>query len=305
MRLTAAFLKLVRWPNLIFIALTQLLFYYCIYLPLYKIPQTNLLTWIIVASVCIAAAGYIINDYFDLNIDKINKPERNVLNTIINRRWAIVWHLILSMIGIAATIKAVGFNKWYLIIANIICVALLWFYSTSFKRQLLIGNIVISLLAAWTVLILFFAQVPFSEAFKTANETTIKFFRLAFLYGGFAFIISLMREAIKDIEDREGDAQYGCQTLPIYAGTRTAKIYISIWIVVLISALVVLQLYILQFGWLFAVLYSVTLIITPLFYLLLQLMKAQSIKDFGSLSALTKLIMFTGILSMVFFRLYF
>ena len=151
----------------------------------------------------------------------------------------------------------------------------------------------------------FFAQVPFSEAFKTANETTIKFFRLAFLYGGFAFIISLMREAIKDIEDREGDAQYGCQTLPIYAGTRTAKIYISIWIVVLIAALVVLQLYILQFGWLFAVLYSVTLIITPLFYLLLQLMKAQSIKDFGSLSALTKLIMFTGILSMVFFRLYF
>ena len=305
MRLTAAFLKLVRWPNLIFIVLTQLLFYYCIYLPLYKIPQTNLLTWIIVASVCIAAAGYIINDYFDLNIDKINKPERNVLNTIINRRWAIVWHLILSLTGIAATIKAVGFNKWYLIIANIICVALLWFYSTSFKRQLLIGNIVISLLAAWTVLILFFAQVPFSEAFKTANETTIKFFRLAFLYGGFAFIISLMREAIKDIEDREGDAQYGCQTLPIYAGTRTAKIYISIWIVVLIAALVVLQLYILQFGWMFAVLYSVTLIITPLFYLLMQLMKAQSIKDFGSLSALTKLIMFTGILSMVFFRLYF
>src|SRR5688572_15017532 len=138
MRLIVAFLKLVRWPNLIFIVLTQLLFYYCIYLPLYKIPQTNLLAWIIIASVCIAAAGYIINDYFDLNIDKINKPERNVLNTIINRRWAIVWHLILSTIGIFATAMAVGLGKWYLILANIFCVLLLWFYSTSLKRELLI-----------------------------------------------------------------------------------------------------------------------------------------------------------------------
>ena len=305
MRLIVAFLKLVRCPNLIFIVLTQFLFYYCIYLSLYKIPQTNLLVWIMVASVCIAAAGYIINDYFDLNIDKINKPQKNVLNTIINRRWAIVWHLVLSLLGIAATAKAVGFGKWYLIAANVFCVALLWFYSTSFKRQLLIGNIIISLLAAWTVLILFFAQVPFNEAFRSTNDTTIKFFRLAFLYGGFAFILSLVREAIKDIEDREGDAQYGCRTLPIYAGTRTTKIYVSIWIGILIASLVVLQLYILQFGWLIAVLYSIILIISPLFYLLMQLMKAQTIKDFSRLSTLTKLIMFTGILSMVFFRLYF
>jgi 4-hydroxybenzoate polyprenyltransferase len=208
-------------------------------------------------------------------------------------------------LGIAATILAVGLGKWYLIIANIICVALLWFYSTSFKRQLLIGNIVISLLAAWTVLILFFAQVPFNEAFNSKNDLTIKFFRLAFLYGGFAFVISLIREAIKDIEDREGDAQYGCRTLPVYAGTRATKIYISIWIVVLLAALIILQLYVLQFGWLFAVVYSITLIISPLFYLLIQVMKAQTVKEFARLSGLAKLIMLAGILSMVFFRLYF
>src|SRR5215207_4238340 len=177
MRLISAFLKLVRWPNLVFIVLTQVLFYYCIYLPLYQIPQIYLLLWLVTASVCIAAAGYIINDYFDLNIDQINKPNKNVLNTIIDRRWAIVWHLFLSLLGIFATAKAVGFAKWYLIIANVVCVALLWFYSTSFKRQLLIGNIVISLLAAWTVLILFFAQVPFTEAFNSSNEITLKYFR--------------------------------------------------------------------------------------------------------------------------------
>ena len=305
MRLIAAFLKLVRWPNLIFIVLTQLLFYYCIYLPLYQDPQTRFLAWLITASVCIAAAGYIINDYFDLNIDRINKPDKNVLNTIINRRWAIVWHLMLSLFGIAATAVAVGLSKWYLIVANVFCVALLWLYSTSLKRRLLIGNIVISVLAAWTVLILFFAQVPFNEAFNTNNDITLKYFRLAFLFGGFAFIISLVREAIKDIEDREGDAQYGCRTLPIYAGLRTTKIYITIWIVVLIAALVVLQLYILQFGWWLAVIYSTILIIAPICYLLLQLRKAQAVKEFSKLSTLTKIIMFTGIFSMVFFRLYF
>ena len=305
MRLIIPFLKLLRWPNLIFIVLTQLLFYCCIYLPLYQIPQTHILVWLIIASVCIAGAGYIINDYFDLNIDKINKPGKNVLNTIINRRWAIVWHLLFSFIGIVATAIAVGFGKWYLIIANIFCVALLWLYSTSLKRKLLIGNILISLLAAWTVLILFFAKVPFNEAFNSKSDITLKYFRLAFLYGGFAFIISLIREAIKDIEDREGDAQYGCRTLPIYAGVRTTKIYISIWIVVLVAALVILQLYILQFGWWLAVIYSIILIIAPLIYLLMQLRKAQTVNDYSKLSSLTKLIMFTGILSMVFFRLYF
>lgn len=305
MSLIIAFLKLLRWPNLIFIILTQWLFYYCIYLPLFQIPQPFLLTWLIIGSVCIAGAGYIINDYFDLNIDKINKPGKNVLNTVINRRWAIVWHMLLSVAGIVATALAVGLGKWYLIMANIFCVLLLWFYSTSLKRELLIGNFVISLLAAWTVLILFFSQVSFVEAFNTTNYNTLKFFRLAFLYGGFAFIISLIREAIKDVEDREGDAQYGCRTLPIYAGLRTTKVYISIWIIVLIAALIILQLYILQFGWFFAVLYSILLIIIPLIYLLLQLRKANSIKDFRKLSGLTKTIMLSGILSMIFFRLYF
>jgi len=305
MRLIPAFFKLVRWSNLFFIVLTQLLFYFCIYLPLYQTQQIHLLSWLIFASVCIAAAGYIINDYFDLNIDQINKPDKNVLNSIINRRWAILWHLVLSLSGIGATIIAVGFGKWYLIIANMVCVALLWLYSTSFKRQLLIGNIVISLLSAWTVLILFFAQVPFSEAFNNQNSITLKFFRLAFLYGGFAFIISLVREAIKDIEDREGDAHYGCRTLPIYAGVRATKIYTTIWLVVLIAALIILQLYVLQFGWIWAVIYSIVLIICPLIYLLSQLMKAQSITNYRKLSALTKLIMLTGILSMIFFRLYF
>ena len=304
MRLIPAFLKLVRWPNLVFIALTQILFYYCVYAPLYQVHEEYMLFWLIIASVFIAAGGYVINEYFDLNIDLVNKPQKTVLNSVINRRWGILLHVVLSIAGIAATALAVSFAKWYLIIANIICVILLWFYSTSFKRQLLIGNVVISIMTAWTILILFFARVPFDAAFGSDNPLTLKFFRIAFLYAGFAFIISLIREAIKDIEDRKGDEHYGCNTLPIYAGVRATKIYIGIWIIVLIAALIILQLYILQFGWLFAVIYSIALIISPLFYLLSCLLKANTTKAFSKLSAQTKLIMLAGILSMIFFRIY-
>jgi 4-hydroxybenzoate polyprenyltransferase len=304
MKLVSAFLKLIRWPNLVFIILTQLLFYYCIYAPLYQTNDYKKLIWLIVASVFIAAAGYIINDYFDLNIDQVNKPDKNVFVRTINRRWAIIWHFVFSLIGIFSTVVAVGFSKWYLVLANLFCVALLWFYSTSFKRQVLIGNLVISILTAWTVLILFFAYTEPHEAFM-ANPTSIKFFRLAFLYGGFAFVISLIREAVKDMEDIEGDARYGCKTLPIISGIRTTKIYTTVWLVVLAACLLVLQLYVLQFGWWPAVGYSILFVIIPLLYVVLKLSKAYNRQQFGYLSRLTKWIMFAGILSMIFFRIYF
>src|SRR4051812_26430335 len=122
MKLIVAFLRLIRWSNLVFIVLTQLLFYYCVYQPLFHSNAIKPLAWIVIASVFIAAAGYVINDYFDLNIDQINKREKNVFAKVINRRWAIVWHFVLSVSGILATALGVGLNKWYLIFANIVCV---------------------------------------------------------------------------------------------------------------------------------------------------------------------------------------
>jgi 4-hydroxybenzoate polyprenyltransferase len=305
MKLIKAFLRLVRWPNLIFIAITQLLFYFCIYEPLYSKQDLRKLFLLIAASVFISAAGYIINDYFDLNIDQINKPKKNVIDKIIHRRWAIIWHMFLSLSGIVLTGLAVGLQQWYLVLANLACVILLWFYSTSFKRQLLIGNIVISFLTSWTILLLFFAFAMPQYAFQTSDPTSIKYFRLAFLYGGFAFIISLVREAVKDMEDVEGDARYGCKTLPIVVGIRSTKLYVIIWIVVLAATLIILQLYILQFGWWHATLYGVLFVIVPLLYLLNNVRRASATGEFHAGSNLCKLLMFTGILSMIFFRFYF
>jgi 4-hydroxybenzoate polyprenyltransferase len=309
MRLIAAFLKLVRLPNLFFMALTQVLFQFCIYHTLYRdnIPSNDLVSFILLvfASLFIAAAGYIINDYFDINIDEVNKPDKMVVDKVINRRWAIAWHFMLSTTGILLTAFAVPFvQKWYLILANIVCVAMLWFYSTNFKKSLLSGNIVISILTAWTILIIFFSKFDISDAIGAGNSSHYKFFRLAILYAGFAFIISIIREAIKDMEDMPGDAKYGCRTMPVVWGVNATKVYVAVWLIVLIAVLLILQVYVLQFKWWLAIAYSIPAIIFPLLVILYKLKKSVRTEHFHQLSMLTKLVMLTGILSMLFFYYY-
>ncbi len=309
MRLTVAFFKLVRLPNLIFIALAQCLFQFCIYRPLAGTPQDNadLVQFILLlmASLFIAAAGYVINDYFDINIDEVNKPEKMVVDRHIHRRWAIAWHFVLSTTGVLLTFFALPFaQKWYLVLANLLCVALLWFYSTNFKKSLLVGNVVISLLTAWTILIIFFSKVSLADAFGLGETPHHKFFRLAILYAGFAFVSSLIREAVKDMEDLAGDARYGCKTMPIVWGVNATKVYVAVWLVVLIASLVIVQAYILQFKWWIPVVYSVALVILPLLWIFTRLFAAQTPADFHRLSNWIKLVMLTGILSMSFFYFY-
>jgi 4-hydroxybenzoate polyprenyltransferase len=228
-----------------------------------------------------------------------------VVDKVIHRRWAIAWHFMLSISGIVLTAFAISFfQKWYLVLANICCVALLWFYSTNFKRSLLIGNIVISVLTAWTILIVFFSKVSLSDAVGEGNFSQHKFFRLAVLYAGFAFIISLIREAIKDMEDLPGDEKHGCRTMPVVWGVNATKVYTAVWLVILIALIVIIQLYILQFKWWLLIVYSIVAVILPLIWVLLKLKESKTTPQFHRLSSITKIIMFTGILSMIFFYFY-
>ena len=313
MRLAAAFFRLIRFPNLFFIALTQLLFYYAIILPSFSAYQlTAPLQWIdllvlIGASICIAAAGYIINDYFDQNIDIVNKPNRLVVGSIIKRRWAILWHLGFSVIGVLLSAwVSYRLRNPIPAVFNLITVLLLWFYSTTFKRQLLIGNVIISLLTGWVVLVLYAAisHVGISRPPGDAQKVVARIYKFAVLYGGFAFIISLVREVVKDIEDMEGDARYGCRTMPIVWGVPVSKMFVTVWLIVLIASLVILQIYALQLGWWWSVLYSAIAIIVPSSYILKKLMPAQTPAQFHEISTLIKLVMLTGILSMVFINWY-
>ncbi|MFN4975571.1 MAG: geranylgeranylglycerol-phosphate geranylgeranyltransferase [Bacteroidota bacterium] len=302
-----AFLRLVRWQNLLFIVITQCCYEYGIYLPIYKTHDLTQFILLVVASVLIAAAGYIINDYFDLNIDQINKPEKVVVNHGVSRRWAIFWHMLLSLLGFFCTVLALSpFHFWYLIFANLICIVLLWLYSTNFKRQLLIGNVVISLLTSWVILIIFFSKSPISlQSVTSPDQAAIRLFRLTMLYAAFAFVISLIREVLKDMEDRVGDQQYGCRTMPIVWGLQASRVFIYVWIIVLAGTLLLLQVYVIAYGWWLSIAYCLLLIVLPLLRILQKLSTAQTQQDFHRLSSWVKWVMFTGILSMLFFAYYF
>lgn len=313
MKLTRAFLRLIRWPNLVFIVLTQFLFYYCVILPNYHAQSFGgawflswqWLGWLTLASGLIAAAGYIINDYFDLNIDQVNKPDSIIIQKYIKRRWAIFWHMSLSLAGVIITfIISWKIGNWVIGPVNLATVFLLLFYSTTFKKKFLIGNIIISLLTAWVVFVLYISEldlVTFSQqAFYRVALT--KIFKLAVLYGGFAFIISLVREVIKDMEDIKGDEAFGCRTMPIVWGIPASKVFAGVWLIVSILAVLILFIYAVLNGWWIAALFALLLVAVPLMLILRKLYRALNSTDFHAISVLIKLVMLTGIASMIFFK---
>lgn len=315
MKLIVAFLRMIRWPNLLFIALTQIFFYYFVLQALslnengeiFILERSSLFILLVIASVLIAAAGYIINDYFDLNIDAVNKPQKIVVDRIVKRRWAILWHLVLSSIGIVLSFYISYKTKIYSIgIVNFLCVFLLWLYSTTFKRKLLSGNVIISLLTAWVIVSVYlFSGVKVLEYHGWNYNGYIfdarKLFKLTMLYSGFAFVLSLIREVVKDIEDMNGDAKYNCRTMPIAWGLPATRVFIGVWLIVLISSIFISIIYAFQSGWKFGSAYSLIFILLPLFYILSQLFKAKTTKDYRKISLAIKFIMFAGIISMLFF----
>ncbi len=309
MKLLSAFFKLIRWPNLLFIALTQLLFRVFILRFVFisdPFAYENIrLTWplfylLVFASVCIAAAGYIINDYFDVNIDLVNKPSKLIIDRFIKRRWAIVLHIIFSFAGFLCSCY-VGYKlrNLYIPFFNFISIVVLWFYSTTFKKKLLIGNVLISLLTAWVILVLTVSEYNFQIVSSDIHWQRL--LKLSFVYAGFAFVISLIREVIKDMEDMPGDAKDGCTTMPIVWGLQVSKVFVAVWIVVLTVSIAAIQFYVIQMGWWLSALYSLLAIVIPLLWVLRKLYAAHSPEDFHTLSTTIKLIMLTGILSMVFF----
>jgi len=311
MALFSAFFRLIRWPNLLFIGLTQVLFYYFIIIPAFpshdfpNLLRPALLICLTLSSVLIAAAGYIINDYFDLNIDRVNKPDKLVVEKVIKRRSAILWHWFLSGIGVVLGVYVSWKVRNPIVgLANLACVILLWFYSTTFKRTLLIGNVIISLLTALVILVLYVCEFRIGSLGDPAYRSILgRIFKYAIVYGGFAFIISLVREVVKDIEDIDGDIRYGCHTMPIVWGINVAKVFTATWLVVLISALAVIQFYFLPRAQWIMIAFGILFVDLPLLWILRKLYYAQSKTDYRLLSGVIKGVMLAGILSMVLLKL--
>lgn len=295
-----------------FIGITQVLFHYCILQPnlatVQQQPKISGLYLLLIsaASILIAAGGNIINDYFDLNIDKINKPHKLIVEKHISRRYAIFLHLLLSLAGIMCSVfVAHRLNILWLGMANTIAVLLLFIYSASLKKKFLIGNILVSTLTAWVIMVL---ALPEYEVLildpQNKNEVFNKMFRLGILYASFSFVISVIREVIKDMEDVDGDRKYDCKTMPIVLGLNATKVFVAVWLIVLIALLIIAQIYVIRFGWWLSIIYAICGLIIPLCIVLKKTFAAQSAANFHKLSSNIKWIMLAGILSMIFFKLY-
>ena len=222
-RFIIPFMRLTRVWNLVIIALAQYLTAAFLIDPKTVLdPRLFILS---VSTVLIAAAGYVINDYYDIKIDLINKPERVVVGKSITRRYAILFHSLLSMAGVI-----LGFVlSWKIAAVNFASATLLWWYSNSLKRRPFIGNFVVALLtgvAIWLV----------DSLYKTGHMLIVT-------YASFAFFMTLIREIIKDMEDLKGDQTFGCQTLPIVWGMRKTKYFIYGILALFVAVVITLNAY--------------------------------------------------------------
>lgn len=302
-----SFLKLIRVQNLLIIAFTQYVVRWCLIYPIlkaqssyYELQLSEFQFFLLVLStVMIAAAGYIINDYFDVRTDKLNKPERLVIDKGIERRMAMKAHMVINILAFIIGLYvsySVGLSK--LAFAHFICISGLWFYSTSFKKQFLIGNLVI---AAFTALVPFVVAVYESLAcYKAYLPVDDKFnLKSVWIYCAgicfFTFLITLIREILKDTEKHEGDKEHGYNTMPIAIGIKFSKLIILIIVCVLLIFITyhqVKQLMIndyLTFG------YFLLGLQLPLLYLGYKVVKAGTKADFQKAGTITKGIMLAGI----------
>jgi len=276
------FLKLTRFPNLLIIALTQ----YLSTIFLVAHPENGLeylfdfkLFLLSASTLMIAAAGYIINDYYDIKIDYVNKPDKVVVGKLIKRRIVLASHIILNVVGIG-----IGFYLSLKVGAlNFLAGFLLWIYSNKLKRMPLIGNLTIAFLTALSITII--------AVYYQKNES------LLMAYAVFAFSINLVREIIKDMEDIRGDMRFGSKTLPIVWGLRKTKYFLFVLILIFVLILFVLSS---QLGNHTLNLFFIILIV-PIIYLIYLLYRADSQKRFHQLSTFCKLLMLAGISSMMFF----
>jgi 4-hydroxybenzoate polyprenyltransferase len=219
MKILALF-KLIRWKNLGIIFLTQILAIFA-FLKYNDVVLINLpkIIFIVISCLCISAAGYVINDYFDVKIDQINKPAEVIVGTYISRRQALLFHQILNIIGVILGLCA-GLK---VLIINIFAITLLWFYASIFKKKPFVGNLIVAALLALVL-------IEIAWVFEPRN---VKLWFYAFL----VFSVNLVREIVKDMEDKDGDEAHGAHTLPVLLGyLQTKKI---VYVIMLISLLII------------------------------------------------------------------
>ncbi len=294
------YLKLIRYQNLLLLAFMQLVFRYG-FLKLQKIDlalthfQYGLL---VLSTVLIAAGGYVINDIFDQETDDHNKPTKRIVGNHISEAKAYNLYTGLTITGViigfilSNQIYRSGFFTIFIFIA-----ALLYFYATSLKQMLLLGNIAVAFLLSFSVLIIAFFDIFPATADDNRPIMSVMFGILKD-YAIFAFIINFIREIVKDCEDIKGDSEQEMKTLPIVLGiSKTTKLVFGLLLIPVFVLLWYINSYLMQNELYYAVFYGVILVLTPLILCAVKIWNAKEKKDFKFISTVLKWIIFFGIMS--------
>jgi 4-hydroxybenzoate polyprenyltransferase len=295
-------LHLIRYKDLFLIAFMQLLFRYG-FLKQQNIPlaladfQFGLL---VLATILIAAGGYIINDIFDQDTDEINKPKKAIIGNSISESMAYNIYVALTLSGVCIGyyLSNVIQRPMFLIIFILIA-SLLYFYATTLKQIALVGNIVVALILSFSVLIINFFDI-FPATADDNRDLMRPFFLVLFDYAIFAFVINLIREVVKDLQDIKGDYNQGMQTLPIVLGVkRTSKILAILIAIPVAILLIYINNYLMLNNLYVSVIYGLLVVVAPLIFCAVNLWNANTAAHFAKISTILKWVIFFGILSIV------
>ncbi|VBB43399.1 UbiA prenyltransferase [uncultured Paludibacter sp.] len=310
-----AYFNIVRWKNLLFVALIQWLMQHTVVFPIlqtfgFETREDSILGYVLMAAtVFIAAGGYVINDYFDVKIDRINKLEKVIVTEKISKENAMHFYQILTGLGVVSGLALAFITKSFsLAFIFILVPGLLWFYSASYKRQFIWGNLVVSFLAALTVFIVGILEISILRKeygallYQTHIPKVIYGWTGGFAF--FAFISTWIREIIKDIEDENGDREMECRTMPIKWGIQKTKYFLYGLIVFSILALFHFQYHYIHFEGTLTLRYIIFGLALPFAALIYLIFRAKTPDDFKQTATLSKFIMLIGILySVVFYYL--
>ena len=227
-----AFFKLVRWPNLLITALMMCLVYHCVM----QFDSSAAFTLLVISMVLVQAGGYIINDIFDKDIDMVNKPEKVIVGKVFTEKQCNFSYIILTVIGLgcalAASLMALGKHFITIFACMVLLVCLLYSYSSRYKKKLIIGNLIVSLSVAFAVFVPWLFEMLYISrhdllliTLKPLMQISL---RIVLIYTAFAFLTTLIREIVKDMEDVEGDGGMNCRTIPIAWGVKTAQIIVLV-----------------------------------------------------------------------------
>jgi 4-hydroxybenzoate polyprenyltransferase len=314
-----AFMRLIRSGNLLIIVLTG---YMIRYLVLHKIlrfeglepPAHHLLFFLLVLSTAlIAAGGYIINDYFDVKTDLINHPETVVLDKAIKRRSAIMLHLVFTFSGLLIGVfVALRCSFIWLALFHLAAATGLWFYSTNFKKQFLTGNLLVSALTAAVAFLPTFFEFGLLEQEQPGfllnhKGIALEFLRVTWIFAVFAFIISLAREIIKDMEDYRGDEATGARTMPVVWGlmpSRLCAFFLILIVMILLSVVIYHSVLATHHLFSIRIAYIIFFLLVPLLYGAYAILRSRRSKEYGSLSRLMKMLMLSGLFYSIIYYLF-